>query len=493
MTQRTILTLLIVGLMILPFGSCRRATSPATQQGNSLVVVSPQKGLDYNKLEGLLKIYDHYFEDLKEGLQHRLIGEVESSNLEALKALPLSVEVVDNDTTNKSYYWFSGKDSKIETERQKGTVVYTSGSAVLVAMREKLTARNWPHGLRVVEVDLRPISVVTIDRNHYDKTFERHMMPLPPHVEKKSQVSGIFDELDAGSCEHLLKQLTGEETITVGGSPYTVHTREMCGPDIDPLMDWMAAELTAAGLTVRFDTFTSGACPGKDQHRQLIAEIPGTDLANQLFLVTAHLDAVANTAGADDNASGVVAMICAAKALAKHKFRRTLQFVAFNGEEYGLLGSNDYVDDLLARRTPEICGAFNMDMIAYDNDHDRKFQLQSNPGDAASAFMRDRLAETVTVYGINLVPVLVCDDDNTTDQGAFWDRGKPAILAGEEYFCETHPSPCDWLPDWMGCGDADFNPFWHNPGDTSNKINFDLIMETTKSMIGVMAYAGEIQ
>jgi Zn-dependent M28 family amino/carboxypeptidase len=241
---------------------------------------------------------------------------------------------------------------------------------------------------------------------------------------------------------------------------------------------------------VSIDTlpYSDGGCPGR-RHRQIIATIPGTDLASQLFVVTAHLDAVPNTQGSDDNASGAVALVCAAKALARQSFRRTIQFVAFNAEEVGLQGSRDYVSDTFAASNFEICGAFNMDMVAWDGDADRKFQVQSNPGDASSAFMRDRLVETVGVYGLNLVPVAVCDPDDTSDHGAFWQQGKPAVLAGEEYFCETPLGSCNWEPF---CQHEDFNPNWHQPSDVVGTLQLDILRETTKAIIGVTAYAAEI-
>jgi hypothetical protein len=332
---------------------------------------------------------------------------------------------------------------------------------------------------------------VRISTHAFDRTYQRHMMPLPPHVTRVSAVRDILDNFDFGACETLVRQLTGADPIQVNGSPYTVTTRELCGPDIDPLIDWLNADLTAAGLTVTIDTMShmDMGCPSR-RHRQVIATIPGTDLADQLWVVMAHLDAVPGTQGADDNASGVTALFCTAKALAHSRFRRTIQFVAVNAEEVGLRGSREYVADTLAAATYEICGAFTMDMVAWDGDGDRKFQIQSNPGDASSEFMRDRLIETVAVYGLNLVPVAVCDNDGTSDHGSFWQQGKPAVLAGEEFFCEAPLGPCDWQ---SFCQQEDFNPNWHDPTDTLGTLQLDVLRETMKAMIGVTAYAAEIQ
>jgi len=92
----------------------------------------------------------------------------------------------------------------------------------------------------------------------------------------------------------------------------------------------------------------------------VVAKIPGGDraLARQAVLFTAHWDhkgigPVANGDsiynGAEDNASGVAAMLGAAEALAQvqHRPRRTLLFVATTAEESGLLGSEAYTRDPL--------------------------------------------------------------------------------------------------------------------------------------------------
>src|SRR3989441_9668883 len=93
----------------------------------------------------------------------------------------------------------------------------------------------------------------------------------------------------------------------------------------------------------------------------VVAKLPGSDprLASQVVLFTAHWDhkgigpAVNGDSiynGAEDNASGVAAMLATAQALshATPPPRRTLLFVATTAEESGLLGSQAYVQSPLA-------------------------------------------------------------------------------------------------------------------------------------------------
>jgi len=74
-----------------------------------------------------------------------------------------------------------------------------------------------------------------------------------------------------------------------------------------------------------------------------VVAVPRGAEAGPLILVGAHYDSVPGTPGADDNASGIAAMLAAARALARFAPTLPVGFVAWNGEEDGLLGSAEFV------------------------------------------------------------------------------------------------------------------------------------------------------
>ncbi len=94
--------------------------------------------------------------------------------------------------------------------------------------------------------------------------------------------------------------------------------------------------------------------------QNVVGLLPGRDpvLRNEYIVIGAHydhlgrssasaLDPAANDAirnGADDNASGTAAVLELARLLASHPLKRSVLFVAFSGEELGLLGSQWFVD-----------------------------------------------------------------------------------------------------------------------------------------------------
>ena len=77
----------------------------------------------------------------------------------------------------------------------------------------------------------------------------------------------------------------------------------------------------------------------------LLADLPGTDLADEVVILGAHFDSTHASTGATDNAAGVAAMMEAARILraVDARPRRTIRVALWGGEEEGLLGSREYV------------------------------------------------------------------------------------------------------------------------------------------------------
>ena len=86
--------------------------------------------------------------------------------------------------------------------------------------------------------------------------------------------------------------------------------------------------------------------PGPVAVNNTIGEIRGTDKADEVVVVGAHLDSWDLGQGATDNGTGSIVALETARALVKSglKPRRTIRFILFTGEEQGLLGSKAYVE-----------------------------------------------------------------------------------------------------------------------------------------------------
>ena len=98
-------------------------------------------------------------------------------------------------------------------------------------------------------------------------------------------------------------------------------------------------------VTVEIDIRTRFHDEVRPNGFNLLADLPGTDLADEVVILGAHFDSTHASTGATDNAAGVAAMMEAARILraVDARPRRTIRVALWGGEEEGLLGSREYV------------------------------------------------------------------------------------------------------------------------------------------------------
>ena len=108
------------------------------------------------------------------------------------------------------------------------------------------------------------------------------------------------------------------------------------------------------------------------QVRNLVAEQVGTSSPERIVVIGAHYDSVMGTAGANDNGTGVAAMLELARRFAGQPTHRTLRFVAFVNEEPPFCFSNTMGSRVYARRCrargDRIDAMLSLETIGYYSD-----------------------------------------------------------------------------------------------------------------------------
>jgi hypothetical protein len=108
--------------------------------------------------------------------------------------------------------------------------------------------------------------------------------------------------------------------------------------------------------------------------KNLETELPGTSLPNQIVLVGAHYDSVLGTAGANDNGSGVAALLELARLLKSEPQARTVRFVAFVNEEPPYFQTPDMGSLVYAIRSRQrgenIVAMLSLETIGYYSDEE---------------------------------------------------------------------------------------------------------------------------
>jgi hypothetical protein len=125
--------------------------------------------------------------------------------------------------------------------------------------------------------------------------------------------------------------------------------------------EWIHNEFESMGLYTEFHDWR---CAGFES-KNIVATLPGSNESSTAIIIfSAHYDCTPDSLGADDDGSGVAAIMAAAKVLSGHSFNHTIQFIAFSGEEVGTYGSFCYAQDAYGRED-NIYAVINADMIGY--------------------------------------------------------------------------------------------------------------------------------
>jgi photosystem II stability/assembly factor-like uncharacterized protein len=207
----------------------------------------------------------------------------------------------------------------------------------------------------------------------------------------------------------------------------------------------------------------------------VVATIEGAGYPGRQFLMTAHYDATSQnpyiwTPGADDNASGAVAVFSAASILRDYHFVNTIKFVSFSGEEQGLLGSMAYAEEA-SERGDTILGVLNLDMIAYDGNEDRVMEVHCGLPPENQA-LGDILIGAMSDYALNLVPEKLVEGASwRSDHASFWEYNFPAIGASEDH--------------------QDFNPHYHTTDDRIVAFDTSYYLDFVKAATATIAILGD--
>ncbi len=248
-------------------------------------------------------------------------------------------------------------------------------------------------------------------------------------------------------------------------------TRYTLAPENTQSSQWMLEQFQSFGLDAEFHYYNQSG-----QRRNVVATLPGLVDPDKVVYLVGHFDATSPTPyacapGADDNASGTAAVIEAARVMSQYFFEHTIKFVAFNGEEQGLLGSAAYCADIY-NQGEDVIGAFNMDMIAYRgyDPYPPDMIIYTNSNSQSLAAILQQATYTYTP-GL-LDPVVIVQALNASDHASFWARGWKAVCAIQE-------------EAWG----SDFNPWYHTCDDMIWRYPTDYVVHCSQANMAAAAVA----
>ena len=199
----------------------------------------------------------------------------------------------------------------------------------------------------------------------------------------------------------------------------------------------------------------------------VLAAIPG-EIADEYVVIGAHFDHEGMNPqlhgdkiynGADDNASGVSAVLQIMKAFASSgvKPKRTVVFAFWDGEEYGLLGSRYFTGNF--KDMDKVKGYINFDMVGGNNRADDPSYFVLLFTEAHPEY-GEWLRNDIKRYSLTLNPEYKPWDNPVggSDQGAFARRGVPVV--------------------WYH---TDAQPHYNHPSDEPSTINYPKLADKTRA------------
>ena len=299
----------------------------------------------------------------------------------------------------------------------------------------------------------------------------------------QSPIERALNTINRSSAEATINFLASDE---LQGREAGFHGSRVTSEYIVSLLQWMGVSPLADSYFQPFDAYRkerqkkgrlevhpdSIAKLKQEVHQKLtmrnvLGMIPGKN-TKEYVIVGAHFDHLGIDPvldgdqiynGADDNASGVSAVLQIARAfLASGQQPERNVIVAFwDGEEKGLLGSKYFVQT--CPFLSQIKGYLNFDMIGRNNKPQQPkqvvyFYTAAHPG------FGDRLKEDIRKYGLQLEPDYRAWENpiGGSDNGSFAKVGIPIIW----YHTDGHPD-------------------YHQPSDHADRLNWDKVVEITKA------------
>jgi Zn-dependent M28 family amino/carboxypeptidase len=227
---------------------------------------------------------------------------------------------------------------------------------------------------------------------------------------------------------------------------------------------------------------------GTSRCRNLAAEVRGTGRPEEVVIVGAHYDTVPDSPGADDNASGVAAVLALARSFAGTRPARTLRFVGFVNEEppyfwRSEMGSLVYAkkcrqdgDRVTAMLSIESVGYYSMSLASQRYPVGLGLIYPAR-GDFV-AFIGNLLSRSLVHHAIKAfrgtaaLPSLGASVPNSvrgagwSDHWSFWQQGFAGIEVTDTALYR--------------------NPYYHTSEDTPARLNYDRLARFTWAMRAVI-------
>lgn len=267
--------------------------------------------------------------------------------------------------------------------------------------------------------------------------------PVPSRPD--ATLLSLMNQVDADRLYVTIDSLVGMRTrrVNSGGAG--------SGHGIDSAAEYVLGQFNAIrdasyqnSFSVLTQDFTISWDDTQSTGKNIIGVMQGSDVGAGVYILGAHYDSIsynftdsgAYAPGANDDASGMAALLEVARIMSQRRHRATVMFVAFSAEEIQRKGSLAFVSDYIKANNITVNGMLNMDIIGSStgpdgdiNDHEIRL-FSADPNDSGSR----QLARALNLVAVRHVPEMkivvqgaVDRQGRYSDHMSFSDVGYPAV------------------------------------------------------------------
>ncbi|GAB1525078.1 hypothetical protein RhiTH_008235 [Rhizoctonia solani] len=220
----------------------------------------------------------------------------------------------------------------------------------------------------------------------------------------------------------------------------------------------------------------------------VIATSKAGNQSNVIF-IGSHLDSVSAGPGINDNGSGSITVLELAVQLAKYKLKNAVRFAWWTVEEYGIVGSGHYVDNLPDNEREKIALYINLDMVASPNyvlavyDGDGSAGINPGPTPAGSGAIEKVFTDYFASKNLSSVPTSF---NGRSDYAPFIAAGvnipSGGLFTGAEGIKTEEQARL-----FGGTAGVAYDVNYHAKGDTYDNLNFEAFLINAKASAHAMA------
>ena len=395
-------------------------------------------------------------------LENWFIAQAGTEDLERFQAKGIDHTVLDKEAWSHSYYLINRPGrQELGALPDVGTIVFQNTMQAIVKVEADRAFELARSGYQLTKISQKSLPLFG-DQEKETSRFRARQRTA-------DVIGAIVNQVSPATIQSYVQSLQDFQTRLWASEP------------IWPASQWIYDKFIDFGYTdVVFEEFVvSGQDnvwyqPGYDVTvRNVVATKPGVLHPDIVYIIGGHYDSIVIDGitdpyvwapGANDNASGAVGAMEAARILANVDLDCTVKFAAWTAEEIGLYGAEHYAENAY-HRGENIALYINYDMIANLDKSDPVRDINIGRSTGAQDYS-DLMVQMANQY-TTLLPDPYVTGSSGSDHGPFMQYGYDILYASE----------------------GDFSPHWHQPTDVVDNMDIPYFCEVVKMGLATLAAA----